>query len=107
MKVIWLILIILICTGCTNNRKIQQTGLENNLISYSDTMEQNDYHTIFNESMKRAINEFIIYIKDKKYTSSIEEKVLSFYFYSEAGKDYFLMIAEPYYERKQIGRAHV
>jgi hypothetical protein len=102
MKVIWLILIILICPGCTNNRKIQQTGLENNLISYSDTMEQNDYHTIFNESMKRAINEFIIYIKDKKYTSSIEEKVLSFYFYSEAGKDYFLMIAEPYYERKLI-----
>ena len=55
MKVIWLILIILICTGCTNNRKIQQTGLENNLISYFDIMEQNDYHTIFNESMKGGI----------------------------------------------------
>ena len=55
MKVIWLILIILICTGCTNNRKIQQTGMENNLISYSDIMKQNDYHTIFNESMKRGI----------------------------------------------------
>ena len=54
MKVIWLILIILICTGCTNNRKIQQTGLENNLISYSDIMKQNDYHTIFNESIREV-----------------------------------------------------
>ena len=55
MKAIWIILIIMLCTGCTNNRKIQQTGLENNLLSYSDIMEQNDYHTIFNESMKGGI----------------------------------------------------
>lgn len=105
MKALLIILVnVLIVTiiGCTNNRKAQQTDLDDNLLLYADTVKINCCDSIFNEPMKQAISEFVDYIKNLKYSSPIEKKVLAFYFYSEKGKDYFSMSAEPYYHKEHV-----
>lgn len=105
MKTILVILVnVLIVSfiGCTNNRKAQQADLDDNLFSYADINKNNGYDSIFSEPMKQAINEFVDYIKNLKYSSSIEKKVLAFYFYSEKGKDYFTMSAESYYHKEYV-----
>lgn len=105
MKALLVILVnilIVIIIGCTNNRNAQQTDLDDNLMSDADTIKNNGYDSIFNEPMKQAINEFVEYIKKSKYASPIEKKVLGFYFYSEKGKDYFLMSSESYYHKVRV-----
>lgn len=102
LLIIFINILILSILGCTNNRKARQTDLDDNLLSYADTIKNNGYDSIFNEPMKQAINEFVEYIKNLKFSSPIEKKILGFYFYSEKGKDYFLMSFEPYYHKAHV-----
>lgn len=102
MKTILTFLIVLLGIGCTNNRKAQQIDSNHDLLSKNDTIVQNINESIFNKSMKYAINEYLNYIDSLNFVTPIENTISVFYFYSESGNDYFLISNEPYYTKKLI-----
>lgn len=88
--------------GCTKSQRIQQVDLEHDLLSHTDTIEQNSYDSIFSKPIKLAINEYTNYIDSLNLRTPIEKRISILYFYSKSGKDYLLMSAEPYYTKKLI-----
>lgn len=57
-----IIFAVLINLGCTNNQRKQEAILKQNKSLLSDTINQFSSDSIFNNSIKIAINEYIKYI---------------------------------------------
>lgn len=88
--------------GCTNNQTVQKLNSSHTPSHQTETIDLYDDDSIFNEPMRKAINEFIDYIKSLNFKTAPEERVYTFCFYSEKGKDYLMLSSEQYYIKELV-----